>query len=108
MHSFDDANKFGKEFMDTGLKSFSALSKNMQAISLEATEYSKKQFEQGSAAMEKLVGVKSFDKAVEVQTDYAKQAYEGMVAQATRMSELYADLAKEAYKPFETMIAKAK
>src|SRR5690554_1528114 len=98
MQSFDQAGKFGKEYMDTGLKSFASLSKNMQAITVEATEYSKKAFETGSAAMEKLASAKSMDKAFEVQTDYAKQAYEGFVAQATRMGELYADMAKEAYK----------
>lgn len=108
IQSFEQAGKFGKEYMDTGLKSFASLSKNMQAITVEATEYSKKAFESGTAAVEKLASVKSMDKAIEVQTDYAKQAYEGFVAQATRMGELYADMAKEAYKPFESIVAKAK
>ena len=61
-----------------------------------------------SAAMEKLFGVKSLEKAIEVQTEYAKTAYEGFVAQANKIGELYADLAKETYKPFETLMAKAK
>lgn len=108
MQSFDDVSKAGKEFMDTGLKSFAALSKNLQAISVEASEYSKKAFETGSATAEKLVSAKSFDKAVEIQTDYAKQAYEGFVSQATKMGELYAEMAKDAYKPFESVVAKAK
>ena len=56
--------------------------------------------------MEKLLGAKSLDKAIEIQTDYAKSAYEGFVAQATKIGELYADLAKETYKPFEGYVAK--
>ena len=108
IQSFEDAGKAGKEFMDTGLKSFASLSKNAQAIAVEATEYSKKSLEAGSAAFEKLTSAKSLDKAFEIQTDYAKHAYEGFVAQATRMSELYAEMAKEAYKPFESAVAKAK
>ena len=56
-------------------------------------------------AWEKLLGAKSLEKAIEIQTAYAKTAYEGFVAQATRMGELYADLAKEAYKPFEGLVA---
>jgi len=106
--SFEDISKAGKEFMDTGLKSFAALSRNMQSITVEATEYSKKAFETGSATAEKLVSAKSLDKAFEIQTDYAKQAYEGFVAQTTRMGELYAEMAKDAYKPFESVAAKAK
>ena len=62
----------------------------------------------GTAALEKLFGVKSLDKAIEVQTEYAKTAYEGFVAKASKIGELYADLAKETYKPFETLITKAK
>ncbi|MCV3240476.1 phasin family protein [Mesorhizobium sp. ZC-5] len=106
--TFEDAGKFGKEFMDTGLKSFASLSKGFQAIATEATEYSKKSFETGSAAIEKLVAAKSLEKAIEIQTDYAKQAYEGFVAQATKLGELYAEVAKDAYKPYESIVAKAK
>ena len=65
-------------------------------------------FEDSTAALEKLFGVKSLDKAIELQTEYAKTAYEGFVAEATKIGELYADLAKETYKPFETLMAKAK
>lgn len=108
MQSFDDAGKVGKEFMDTGLKSFASVSKNAQAIAVEASEYSKKAFEDGTAAFENLTSAKSLDRAFEVQTDYAKRAYEGFVAQATRLGELYAEMARDAYKPFESVVAKTK
>lgn len=108
MQSFEGFNAYGKEMMDTGLKSFASLSKGMQSIAVEATEYSKKSFEAGTAALEQLMAAKSLEKAFEIQTDYAKQAYEGFVAEMTRMGEMYADVAKDAYKPFETAIAKAK
>ena len=32
--TFEDAGKFGKEFMDTGLKSLASLSKGWQSIAL--------------------------------------------------------------------------
>lgn len=107
-HSFEDAGKVGKEFMDTGLKSVAAVSKNAQVIAAEATEYAKAALETGASTFEKLAATRSLDKAFEVQADYAKQAYEGFVAQATRMSELYAEMAKEACKPFESVVAKAR
>lgn len=108
MQSFEDANKVGKEFMDTGLKSAAAVSKGMQSMAVEATEYAKKSFESGNAAFEKLMASKSLDKAIEVQTDYARTAYESFVAEATRMGELVADMARDAYKPFEAVMPKAK
>ncbi len=106
--NFDDLQQVGKDNMDSTLKSWGALSKGTQAIAVEVADYSKKAFEDGTAALEKLFGVKSLDKAIEVQTQYAKTAYESFVAEATKIGELYADLAKETYKPFETLMAKAK
>jgi hypothetical protein len=106
--NFEDLQMAGKENVDSALKSFGALSKGTQAIAVEVVDYSKKAFEDGTAAMEKLFGVKSLDKAIELQTEYAKTAYEGFVAKASKISEMYADLAKETYKPFESFMAKAK
>jgi len=106
--NLEDLQQVGKENVDIALKSMGMLSKSSQAIVAEVADYSKKAFEDGTAALEKLFGVKSFDKAIEVQTEYAKTAYEGFVAKASKISELYADLAKETYKPIETAIAKVK
>ena len=107
MKSFEDMQKVGKDNAEATMKSLGALSKGVQAIAAEAADYSKKSFEEGSAALEKLLGAKSLDKAMEIQTTYAKSAYEGFVAQATKIGELYADLAKETYKPFENFVGKS-
>jgi hypothetical protein len=106
--NFEDLQTVGKENVDAALKSFGALSKSGQAIAVEIADFSKKAFEDSTAALEKLFGVKSFDKAIEVQTEYAKTAYENFVTEATKLSELYADMAKESYKPFEGFLARAK
>jgi len=107
LKNFDDMQKYGKEQMDSAMKAWGQVSRGVQAIAAETADYSKKSFEEGTAALEKLLGAKSLEKAMEIQTAYAKTAYEGFVAQATKMGELYADLAKETYKPFETYISKA-
>jgi hypothetical protein len=104
--NIDEMQQFGKDNMDATMKSFGAFSKTAQAIAVELTDYSKKVFEQGTAATEKLVGAKSLEKAFEVQSDYVKSCYEGFVAEATKLGELYTDLAKETYKPFESQFGK--
>ena len=104
---FDDLQKLGKDGMDTAMRSFGAWSKGVQSIAVEFADYSKRSFDESSAAAEKLLGAKSVDKAIELQTEYAKSAYEGFVAQATKVGEIYADLAKEVYKPFESYFSKA-
>ena len=104
--TFEDVQKLSKDNVDATMKSFGAFTKGSQAITAEFVDYSKKSFEDGTKLVEKLFGAKSLDKAIEIQTDYAKTAYEGFVAQASKIGELYADLAKEAYKPFEGYVAK--
>ena len=106
LKNFEDFQKLGKDNLDTCVKQFGTVSKGWQAIATEFADYSKKSFEHGSATLESLFGAKSLEKAIEIQSDYVKTAYEGFVAEATKMGELYTDLAKETYKPFEGMIAK--
>ena len=66
----------------------------------------KKSFEDGSAALEKLFGAKSLEKAIEIQSDYAKSAYEGFVAEATKMGELYTISPRKPTSRSRPMIAK--
>jgi len=106
--TFEDLQQVGRENVDVALKSVGALTKGSQAIAVEVADYSKKAFEQSTAALEKLFGVKSFDKAIEVQTEFARTAYEGFVAEASKLGELYADLARETYKPFESLMTRSK
>ena len=107
LKNVDEMQKVGKDNVEAAMKAFGVTSKGFQAIAAEVTNYSKKSFEDGTKVLEKLFGAKSLDKAIEIQADYAKTAYEGFVAQATKIGELYADLAKETYKPFEAYVAKA-
>ncbi|PZQ81450.1 MAG: Phasin [Ancylobacter novellus] len=106
LQNFDDIQKLGKDNLELSVKSFGTVSKGVQAIAVEVADYSKKSFEEGTATAEKLFGAKTLDKAVEIQSAYFKGAYESFVAQATKIGELYADLAKEAYKPYEGVMGK--
>ena len=107
MKNFEDMQKVSKDSMDATMKSFGSISKATQTIAAEFADYSKKSFEDSTKVMEKLLGAKSLDKAIEIQTDFVKSAYEGFVAQSTKLGELYASLAKEAFKPYEGLVAVA-
>lgn len=107
MFNFEEANKMNKEAMDTMLKSYSSIAKGFQALASEASDYSKKSYEDGTAVVEQLTSAKSLEKAFEIQSDFARASYEAFVARATKMGEIYTDLAKEAYKPYEASMSKA-
>jgi hypothetical protein len=104
--SFDEIQQAGKESVDVAMKSFGSASKGAQAIAVEIADYSKKAFEDGAAVFEKLLAARSVEKVMELQQSYLKDAYEGFVSKATKIGELYADLAKEAYKPYEGLLGK--
>jgi phasin family protein len=103
--NFDEFQSVGKEQFDAAVASATALTKGLQSIATEMADYSKKSFEDGSAVMEKAMAAKSLDKAMDIQTTYAKSAYESYVSQLNKIGELYMDAAKEAYKPFESQFA---
>ncbi|MGC4025810.1 MAG: phasin family protein [Mesorhizobium sp.] len=106
--NFEDVGALGKEFYEGGLKAFTAFSTGAQAIAVETSDYAKKAIEDGVSAWQSITAAKSFEKAVEIQSSYLKSSYEGFVAEASKLSGLYADLAKDAYQPFEAALAKAK
>ncbi|KPL51081.1 MULTISPECIES: phasin family protein [Hyphomicrobiales] len=106
MVNVDEFQKASKENMDNAMKQIGVISKGVQAIAVEVADYSKKSFEQSTATVEKLFGVKTLDKAIELQSEYVKSAYEGYVAELTKVGEMYVDLAKELYKPYEGAFAK--
>lgn len=99
--NFEDMQKLSQTNMDTVMKAFGEWNKGWQAIAAEITDYTKKSFEEGTATFEKLASAKSVEQAIEIQTGYAKRAYDGYMHQMSKIGGMYAELAKEAYKPVE-------
>jgi len=83
-----------------------SLQNGVQAIATAYGDYTKRSFEDSRAFVEKLTGAKSLDKALEMQTEYAKSAYETFVADSQKIAGLYTDLAKQTFKPLESLAAK--
>jgi len=106
MSNFEEVQKLSKDNMDMAMESFGTMSKGFQAIAAEVADYQKKSFEEGTAAVEKLVSSKSLDKAFEAQADYVKTAYEGFVGEMTKLGEMVTDMSKDAYKPYEGVMGK--
>jgi hypothetical protein len=99
--NLEDIQKISKDNIDGMTRSFGVMPKAVQAMAAEMAGYSKRSFENGAKAMQNLLAVKSLDKAMEVQSEYAKTAYEDYTAQITKLGQLYSELAKEAFKPYQ-------
>lgn len=108
MTNFEDFQTIAKENFDKQVASLAVLQKGAQTVASEIVDYSKMVFETGSSAIEKLAGVKSLERAVEIQTEFAKATYEGLVHHLTKVNSITTEAAKDAYKPIEASFAKAK
>ena len=90
----------GKEQIDAAVATTNSLAGSFQAIATSYGDYTKKSFEDTRSYVEKLSGVKSLDKAIEIQTEFAKSAFEIFAAESQKIAALYGDLAKQSCKPF--------
>jgi hypothetical protein len=96
----------GKEQIDAAATSTNSFPAGFQAIATAYGDYTKKSFEDTRSFVEKLSGVKSLEKAIEIQTEFAKSAFETFVAESQKIGALYRDLAEQSYKPFGSLPAK--
>ena len=98
-NDFSEIKMFGAAPFEPFAAVTASTTKGLQAITAEIMDYSKKYFDKSRVLFEKLSSVKKIDEAIQLQSDFAKSAYEDYVAQATKIGELYSSLAKEAFKP---------
>jgi hypothetical protein len=105
MKTFEDAQTFGKQGFEAFMASATAMTKGYQAMAQEMADFSRKAVEMNTATFEKATAARSFERVAEVQQTYAKEAMDVVVAQSTKLGEMYQAAAKEAYKPFEASFA---
>jgi hypothetical protein len=100
----NDFQKVSKDNYEAVLRSYGELSQGFQAIATRVADYSKKAFEDATRAYEQLVGAKSLESVIEIQSQYAKKAYDTWVAEASKIGEMYVAVARDVYKPVEKAV----
>ena len=104
----EGAQRFGREYQkaaETGFeaasRSFGEASKGFQALAAEMMEYSKAAFDDAIRTWEKLIGVRSLEQAMQIQSDYAKRVYENHMAEMKKLGEMCTGMVRDASKPVE-------
>jgi len=100
--NFDEFRDLGKYQLDAFNTASSSTAKGLRAIAAEATDYSKQSLDNGRAYFEKLLRVQKIDDIVQLQSEFYRNAYGDFFARATRVGELYSNLAKEAFVSAQT------
>jgi hypothetical protein len=104
----DQASRVSQEFLravksdfETVSRSFAEANRGFQAIAAEVTNYSRKSVEDVLKAWEQLLGARSFTDAVDIQTRYARRAFDTYISELTKLTDLYLDLTYTTSKPME-------
>jgi hypothetical protein len=79
---------------------------SIQTIANAYVDYTRKSLQESRSLAEKLMGVRSFDNAIEVQTEFARQALANFVAESQKICELYGKLATQILRPWEGLAAR--
>lgn len=100
INSFQDFHKVSEVELTGYMQTMGELNKSWQAIATEMTNYSKRSFENNVAVYQRLASAKSVPEVMEIQTTYAKSAYEDYMRQMSKIGAMYQNFAKDAFKPF--------
>ena len=104
---YDEATAFAKESLDASFASADIATKGFEALADEFAAYGKRAAEASFANVKALSGIKTMQDMLEVQTGFARAAFDMAFAGATRMAELSVKTANEAVEPIQTRVAKA-
>ena len=97
----EEFQKSSKDNYDAMLRSYGELNEGFQAIAKSWTDFSKRSFEDATRAWEQMIAAKSLEEAFEIQSNYAKTAYDNWMAEMSKMGQMYKSTATDAYKRVE-------
>ena len=103
----EDATQFGQDNVEAVVASGKVMAKAAEEMNAEIMAFSKKSYEDSMAAAKELGSVKSVTEFFEMQTTLAKTSFEGFVAEATKLNEMYAAAAKDAFAPINARFTAA-
>ena len=98
--------KIAEEFADLTrgnvealVASSKAAAKGIETLSQEAAEYGRRSFEEASAAFKGFSDVKSATDFFKLQSDYARSAFDSMIAENAKLSETMVKVAGDVAEP---------
>lgn len=107
------AQRMGSELQATAASGFEAAGRSLsevnrgfQALAAEMMNYSKAAFDDAMRTWEQLMGVRSLEQAIQIQSDYAKRVYDNHMAELSKLGEMGIGMVRDASKPVEQASSK--
>ncbi len=105
--SLDEMSTHTKDNVEALLASTKAATSGLEAIAREVADFSRKSFEETTAAARAMTTVKTPNELIQLQNDFAKTQFDAAVAEMTKLSETLVKLAGEVFEPVQNRIAVA-
>jgi phasin family protein len=102
--NYDQFLGYGKETVEAYMKAANAAGKGVETLHSELYAYSKQSVEDSISATKALMGSKSVHEAFELQSDFAKSAFDTYVSQVTKLGEIMSATAKGTFEPLQGRI----
>ena len=99
---FEDASEMTKGNVEALVASSRIAARGAETIGQEAAEFGRKSFEEASAVLKRMAEVKSPTELFKLQSDYARSAFDAMIAESSKLSETVLKLAGEVAEPLAT------
>ena len=103
----EDMTAFGKGNIEALVESSKIAAKNVEALGHEAAEYAKTSFESATEAAKTLAAAKSPTEFMKLQGDYARTAFDAMIAEGSRSTERMLKMFGEFAQPISNRVAVA-
>ena len=104
---FSELTEFNKGNIEAMVESSKITARGLETMGQDAASYAKSSMESATAAMRSFAGVKSPTEFMKLQADFARQAFDAMVAQTSRSTEASLKLAGEVAQPISNRVALA-
>jgi phasin family protein len=98
---FEETGNFAKGNLQAYVESATIAGEGFRTINTEISLYSKKAIEESIAATKALMGSKSIQEAIELQTGFAKAFIGAYVGQVKILNGLFVSTAKESFAPIQ-------
>ncbi len=103
----EDFVAFGKGNIEALVESSKIAAKNVEALGQEAADYAKTSFESATEAAKTLAAAKSPTEFMKLQGDYARTAFDTMIAEGSRSTERMLKMFGEFAQPISNRVAVA-
>jgi hypothetical protein len=103
----DEYQRLGQSGLDAAIRSYGEAGNGLQAFAAEITSYSKNALDDFVRMCEQLLGSKTIEQAMQIQSDYVKRAYDNHMSEMSKLGEIFTQVSRNSYKPIEQAAAKS-